>query len=78
MKHSEFWRAVDTVFGSAYGRSLAQDLVLSGIGRTSAEALEAGVPPRDVWHALCDDTDRSEADRWVFRDDTRRHRRDTR
>ncbi|RAX19355.1 MULTISPECIES: DUF3046 domain-containing protein [Actinomyces] len=78
MKHSEFWRAVDTVFGSAYGRSLAQDLVLSGIGRTSVEALEAGVPPRDVWHALCDDTDRSEADRWVFRDDPRRRRRDTR
>lgn len=77
MKHSEFWRAVDTVFGSAYGRSLAQDLVLSGIGRTSVQALEAGVPPRDVWHALCDDTDRSEADRWVFRDDARR-RRDTR
>lgn len=77
MKHSEFWRAVDTVFGSAYGRSLAQDLVLSGIGRTSVQALEAGVPPRDVWHALCDDTDRSEADRWVFRDDARQ-RRDTR
>ncbi|PHP52314.1 DUF3046 domain-containing protein [Actinomyces ruminis] len=78
MKHSEFWRAVDTVFGSAYGRSLAQDLVLSDIGRTSVQALDAGVPPRDVWHALCDDTDRSEADRWVFRDDARQRRHDTR
>ncbi|MDU0349249.1 DUF3046 domain-containing protein [Actinomyces sp. MRS3W] len=75
MKHSEFWRAVDTVFGSAYGRSLAQDLVLPGIGRTGVEALDAGVPPRDVWHALCDETDRSDAERWVFRDDPRRRKR---
>ncbi|AMD88283.1 DUF3046 domain-containing protein [Actinomyces radicidentis] len=74
MKHSEFWSAVDTVFGSGYGRSLTQDLVLPGIGMTSVDALEAGVAPRDVWGALCDETDRSDADRWVFRDDTRRRR----
>lgn len=74
MKHSEFWSAVDTVFGSVYGRSLTQDLVLPGSGMTSVDALEAGVAPRDVWGALCDETDRSDADRWVFRDDTRRRR----
>jgi hypothetical protein len=26
-------------------------------GRTAVEALEAGVPPREVWLALCDDMD---------------------
>ena len=75
MKHSEFWRAVDTVFGSAYGRSLARDLVLVGLGMTAEEALAAGERPVDVWNALCDDTDRSEADRWVYRVDARERRR---
>ena len=53
MKHSEFWKAVETVHGSAYGRSLAQDLVVPGLGATCVEALAAGVAPREVWHALC-------------------------
>ena len=66
MKHSEFWKAVETVYGSAYGSSLAQDLVVPGLRATCAEALDAGVPPREVWHALCDETRVSDADRWVF------------
>lgn len=74
MKHSEFWQALETVYGSAYGRSLAQDLVLPRIGQTSVDALAAGVAPRDVWHALCDETEVSEADRWVFRQDPRQAR----
>lgn len=74
MKHSEFWQALETVYGSAYGRSLAQDLVLPGIDQTSVDALAAGVAPRDVWHALCDETEVSEADRWVFRQDPRQAR----
>ena len=69
MKHSEFWGAVDEVFGSAYGRSLAQDLVLPGLGTTGVEALDAGRAPGEVWQALCDETEVSEADRWVFRED---------
>lgn len=69
MKHSEFWEALETVFGSSYGRSLAQDLVVPGLGLTCMEALETGVPPRDVWHALCDEMQVDEADRWVFRED---------
>lgn len=69
MNHSEFWAALEEVFGSAYGRSLAQDLVLPGLGTTCVEALDSGVAPRDVWHALCDETEIGEADRWVFRTD---------
>lgn len=69
MKHSEFWQALETVFGSAYGRSLARDLVLPSLGQTCQDALEAGVSPRQVWDALCDETDASAADRWVYRED---------
>ena len=74
MKHSELWRAVDTVYGSAYGRSLVKDLVLGGLGRTAEEALAAGESPRRVWDALCDETQASEAQRWVYREAPRRDR----
>lgn len=56
MRRSEFLRAVDDEFG-ARGPSLLSDLVLPGIDRTAAEALDAGVPPRDIWLALCAETD---------------------
>jgi hypothetical protein len=55
MRKSEFVRAVDDQFGEAYGRILLRDLVMSAVGeRTAEQALAAGVPPRDVWLALCD------------------------
>ena len=57
MRRSEFNRAVEDEFG---GRSSAivTDLVLSQVGdRTAAEAIAAGVPPRDVWLALCEELD---------------------
>lgn len=45
-------------FGSVRGASLLVDHVLSGFdGRTAAQAIEAGVEPRDVWRALCSDFD---------------------
>lgn len=57
MRRSEFDRAVADEFG-ARGGYLVTDLVLSAVGgRTSVEALEAGVEPRDVWLALCQETD---------------------
>ena len=57
MRRSEFERAVRDEFGSR-GSALIADLVLSRVGsRTAAEALAAGVPPREVWLALCDETD---------------------
>ncbi len=53
MRRSEFDRAVDDEFG-ARGSSLTVDLVLPAVGdRTAAEAMAAGVPPREVWLALC-------------------------
>lgn len=72
MKHSEFWSAVEAVFGSAYGRSLTQDLVLPELGATCVQALDDGVAPERVWALLCDETERSETDRWIFRAAPRR------
>jgi hypothetical protein len=55
-------------FGEAYAGSLARSHVMSALdGRTAVEALEGGVPPREVWLALCADMDVPEA---------RRHGRD--
>ncbi|MCK2036532.1 DUF3046 domain-containing protein [Microbacterium sp. SSW1-49] len=57
MRRSEFLRAVESEFGTRVS-SLLQDLVLTPLrDRTAAEALEAGVPPRDIWFALCDEMD---------------------
>ncbi|RLK53001.1 DUF3046 domain-containing protein [Microbacterium telephonicum] len=57
MRLSELRRAVDAEFG-ARGASLVEDLVLAPLGnRTPAQALAAGVDPREVWLALCDETD---------------------
>ncbi|MDR2998165.1 MAG: DUF3046 domain-containing protein [Microbacterium sp.] len=56
MRRSEFLRAVDDEFGTR-ATALTQDLVLGGIGRTAIEALDAGVPPRDIWLALCEEAD---------------------
>ncbi|WP_433674404.1 DUF3046 domain-containing protein [Microbacterium gorillae] len=63
MRRSEFHRAVDAEFG-ARAPSIVQDLVLAAVGqRTANEAIEAGVPPRDVWLALCVEMDVPESHR---------------
>ncbi|MDR6868678.1 hypothetical protein J2Y69_003302 [Microbacterium resistens] len=57
MRRSEFLRAVDDEFG-ARSASLLEDLVLGELGgRTAVRALADGVPPRDIWAALCAETD---------------------
>ncbi|KDA05801.1 hypothetical protein DC31_15555 [Microbacterium sp. CH12i] len=57
MRRSEFLRAVSLEFG-ARASSLTTDLVLDAVGgRTALEALDAGIAPRDIWIALCVETD---------------------
>lgn len=57
MRRSEFLRAVDDEFG-ARASLLVDDLVLAGLGDlTAAQAMDAGVPPREVWLALCAEMD---------------------
>ncbi len=55
MRISDFWRLLDAVFGAGYSRVLCSSLVLAGVGgRTADDALRAGVPPKQVWLAMCD------------------------
>jgi hypothetical protein len=57
MKLSEFQRAIQDEFGSGYGQALMTDLVLGELGgRTAQQALDAGLPPREIWLALCRET----------------------
>ena len=57
MRRSEFLRAVTSEFG-ARASTLTSDLVLGALeGRTALEALDAGVPPREIWLALCAEAD---------------------
>lgn len=57
MRASELQLAIDEEFGPL-GAVLMTDLTLSSLGgRTGREALAAGVPARQVWHAICDAKD---------------------
>ena len=71
MRYREFWQLVDEVLGSAHGRELTRSLVLGSLEhRTAVQALDEGIEPRSVWHALCDELQIPEAQRWGS--DTRR------
>ena len=64
MRLSEFWRRMDQRFGARYAASVAQDLVIAGLGgRTVVQALSAGLPPKQVWTAVCEAVDVPVAER---------------
>ena len=76
MRLSQFWTLIDEEFGPGQGRALVRDHVLSGLGhRTAAQAIEAGVPLRQIWLTLCEDLDVPIERRWGKGDD---HARGTR
>lgn len=55
---SQFWALMDDEFGPAYSRVLADRQVLGDLGgRTATDAIDAGVPPKQVWRAVCDAMD---------------------
>jgi len=57
MRRSEFQRAVADEFGGR-ANAVVNDLVLSRVGgRTASEAIAAGIDPREVWLALCEELD---------------------
>ncbi|MDR0504189.1 MAG: DUF3046 domain-containing protein [Bifidobacteriaceae bacterium] len=73
MRISQFWQAMDTVFGVGYSRSLASDLVIASLGqRTAGQALADGLAPRLVWQAVCDAMEVSDEQRWPFRAEPQR------
>ncbi len=49
---------MEAEFGTAYAHSLAAHQSLTALGGSTAEeAIERGVPNRDVWLALCEQMD---------------------
>lgn len=74
MKQSEFWDALEQVFGSALGHSLVNDLYLPSLGCTAAEAIDQGVSPDKVWESLVSEADAPEGARWIHRQAPKRRR----
>jgi hypothetical protein len=53
MRHTELWARLDRVLGRDYSRTWAELTVVRDLdGRTTREALDAGVPPKQVWAAV--------------------------
>lgn len=42
-------------FGDVYSGVLVRDHWLAVLGGTAQDALDRGIPARDVWNALCED-----------------------
>jgi hypothetical protein len=50
MRHTEFWSRMEDALGSSYAQAWADQQVIGALGgRTVQEALDAGVPPKEVW-----------------------------
>lgn len=72
MKQSEFWNALDLVYGPVLGRSLAHDLYLPLLQGTASEALERGEKTERVWECLVTETGHGEEALWVHRRPTQK------
>ncbi len=56
MRLQEFWSRLERQFGSMRAQSVARDHVFSALGgRTAVQAIEAGLPVRKVWLAICEE-----------------------
>ena len=55
---TDFQERIETQFGRIRGDSMLIDHVMLALdGRTGAQAIEAGVDPKVVWRALCEEFD---------------------
>ena len=53
MRHTELWARLDAVLGRSYARTWAEVTVVRELeGRTTREALDAGMAPKQVWAAV--------------------------
>lgn len=63
---SEFRLAMREEFGEVYAGVLIREHWLAALGGTAQEALDRGVPVREVWLSLCEDLQLPES-RWYGR-----------
>lgn len=64
MRHTEFWDRMGHHLGPGYAESWAQDQHLADLdGATVRQALERGMPPKQVWRAVCGALDLPAGDR---------------
>ena len=55
MRLQEFWSRLDNQFGAMRAQSVSRDHLFSELGgRSAVEAIDAGVPVRRVWLAICE------------------------
>jgi hypothetical protein len=53
VRHTEFWARMEAHLGAGYYRVWARQFVIADLDRrTAQEALDAGVPPKQVWRAV--------------------------
>jgi hypothetical protein len=53
MRHTELWERLDQHLGASYASVWADQIVIGDLDhRTVREALDAGVPPKQVWAAV--------------------------
>lgn len=58
MRHSQLQQMLADEFGAGYAATLLRDHVLTALGgRTGEQALADGIPPQQVWAAVCADFD---------------------
>lgn len=64
MRLQEFWSRLDEMFGAMRAQSVSRDHLFSELGgRSAVDAIDAGVPVRKVWLAICDAYDVPPKDR---------------
>ncbi|RBY80643.1 DUF3046 domain-containing protein [Geodermatophilus sp. TF02-6] len=64
MRLQDFWSRLSEQLGSVRAESVARDHVFSALGgRTAVQAIEAGLPVRRVWLAICEEYDVPPKDR---------------
>lgn len=64
MRETELWRRLERHLGPAYARAWATQVVLADLeGRSTQEALDAGVPVVRVWRAVWAHLELPDADR---------------
>lgn len=53
MRHTEFWKRMESALGASYAAVWADSIVLADLGgRTVSQALAAGQEPKHVWRAV--------------------------